>query len=51
MQIQNQTNQQPIIIQTSPMQQQTQILHVAQNPTTGNVYLNTTPTQHNQSEE
>lgn len=38
MQIQNQQNSQPIIIQTSPMQGQ-QILQVAQSPTQPNLYL------------
>lgn len=42
MQVQNQQNQHPIIIQTSPMQGQ-QILHVGQsNAQSTPVYINTT---------
>ena len=44
MQVQNQTNQHPIIIQTAPMQGQ-QILQVAQSPQTTGVYINTVQTK------
>lgn len=40
MQVQNQANQQPILIQTGNIHNQPQILQMTQNPTTSGVYIN-----------